>query len=113
MVLVKRTSFYEEEFNNFFVGGVKMKKFVILLLMVFLFVGSAANAATPLVVDDFESYADSTALQAVWVMNLSSDITTETLEPVLNGNSMLITNAEQGPAYYSQTKLTLLGAGQG
>ncbi|MBN1456404.1 MAG: PEP-CTERM sorting domain-containing protein [Sedimentisphaerales bacterium] len=83
-----------------------MKKFMVLLLVLGI---SAANAAV-VMLDDFEGYADDAALQAAWVMNTGSDITTETLEPVLNGNSMLITNAAQGPAYYSQTKLTLPGA---
>lgn len=102
-----------EKFINLFVGGVKMKKYLVLMLML-TFVGMT-NAAV-VMLDDFESYANDTELQAAWVMNTSSDITTETLEndpgvPVLNGNNcMLITNAAQGPAYYSQTKYTLPGA---
>ncbi|MGD9109304.1 MAG: hypothetical protein PVG93_00055 [Phycisphaerales bacterium] len=66
------------------------------------------------VIEDFESYTDDFGLQAAWVMNLSSDITGETLvnDPgVLNGsNCMLITTDGQGPAYYAQTKLALPGA---
>ena len=88
-----------------------MKKCLIVLVML-TFVG-LTNAAL-VMVDDFEGYADDAALQAVWVPNTGSDITTETLvndAGVLNGsNCMLITNANQGPAYYTQTKLTLPGA---
>lgn len=90
-----------------------MKKYLILLFLA-TFVG-LTNAAI-IVVDDFEGYADDAALQAAWVPNTSSDITTEVLVndpgvPVLNGNNcMLITNAAQGPAYYTQTKFALPGA---
>ncbi|MFA5292170.1 MAG: PEP-CTERM sorting domain-containing protein [Phycisphaerae bacterium] len=84
-----------------------MKKCVMYLVVV-LAIASFANAN--LVVDNFESYADSAALRAVWVMNTGSNITTETLEPVLNGKSMLITNAAQASPYYTQTKLTLPGS---
>lgn len=88
-----------------------MKKYLMLVLMV----AGVTNAAV-VMLDDFEGYADSEALQGAWVMNTGSDITTETLVndsgvPVLNGNNcMLITNAAQGPAYYSQTKFTLSDA---
>jgi hypothetical protein len=58
------------------------------------------------VVDDFEGYADSDALRAVWVPNANSNITSETLENVLNGQSMLIQNNQNSP-YFAQTKFTL------
>jgi hypothetical protein len=61
------------------------------------------------VIDDFEGYADSTALQAAWVVNTSSNVTSETLESVLNGKCMLIQNNGVSP-YYAQTKLALPGA---
>lgn len=77
------------------------------MVLMLTFVG-LTNAAL-VVVDNFESYADDAALQAVWVMNSGSDIVNETVENVLNGQCMLIEN-KQAPAYYAQTKLTLPGA---
>ena len=78
------------------------------IIGVVLVLASCANAEW--VVDDFEGYADSTELQAAWVPNTSSLITSETLETWLNGNCMLITNATQADPYYAQTKYNLPGA---
>lgn len=84
-----------------------MKKFLVLMLM--FTVAGLANAEIITVVDDFEGYADDAALQAAWVMNMNSDIVDETVENVLNGQSMLL-YGQQGSAYYVQTKLALPGA---
>jgi hypothetical protein len=94
-----------EKFINLFVGGVKMKKYLVLILML-AFVG-LTNAAV-VMLDDFESYADDTALQAAWVMNTSSDIVNETVENVLNGQCMLIESAQN--VYWTQTKYWMPGA---
>lgn len=84
-----------------------MKKFLV-SLMALACVG-LVQADFVTVIDDFEGYADSAALQASWVINPSSNITSETLESVLNGQSMLIQNNQNSP-YYAQTKLALPGA---
>ena len=81
------------------------------IVVVVLALASCANASW--VVDDFEGYADSTELQAAWVPNTSSLITSETLETFLNGQCMLITNASQADPYYVQTKLELPGVDWG
>jgi len=84
-----------------------MKKYVV-GMMLFSFVG-LANAVFETVVDDFEGYADSAALQSVWVVNQNSNLTSETLETMLNGQCMLLQNKGVSP-YYAQTKLALPGA---
>ncbi len=78
-------------------------------LMLVLAVASFAMA--DMIVDNFEGYASSAALQAAWVMNTGSDITAETLETFLNGKCMMIQNdqAKDG-SYFAQTKLALPGA---
>jgi hypothetical protein len=91
-------------------GEWKMKKKM--CIVVVLALASCANAAW-MVVDDFEGYADSAELQAAWVPNTGSLITSETLETFLNGECMLITNATQASPYYVQTKLTLPGVEMG
>jgi hypothetical protein len=84
-----------------------MKKYLIVMTLL-TFVGMA-SADFVTVVDNFESYADSAALRATWVMNPSSNLISETLETVLNGKSMLLQNTSASP-YYAQTKLALPGA---
>ena len=79
-----------------------MKKFMCIMLVL----GIAAVVNADLVLDDFESYGSDAALQAVWVPNTSSDIQNETVENVLNGQSMLIENHAPG-VYWTQTNLTL------
>ncbi len=66
-------------------------------------------SAAVVMLDDFESYADDAALQAAWVMNPSSDIQNETVENVLNGQSMLIENHTAGVGW-TQTKYQLPGS---
>ena len=86
-----------------------MKKYLMLMLCL----AGISNAAL-VMLDNFEGYADSAALQAAWVMNTSSDITDEILVndpgvPVLNGNNcMLVYNAAQGVGW-TQTKYALPG----
>lgn len=82
-------------------------RMLMMLVLMLTFVG-LTNAGV-WVVDDFESYADDTALQAAWAMNTGSNIQGETLENVLNGQSMLIENNNSSP-YYAQTKYALPGA---
>jgi len=83
-----------------------MKRSIVLLMVVLSF-AAAVNA--DLIVDNFESYADSAALNAAWVKNTGSLIVNETLETFLNGKCMLITNTAQSSPYFVQTKLTLPG----
>ncbi|MEJ5259614.1 MAG: carbohydrate binding domain-containing protein [Anaerohalosphaeraceae bacterium] len=84
-----------------------MKK-CLAILMVLGCIG-LVQAAFVTVVDDFEGYADSAALQAAWVVNPNSNVTSETLESMLNGKCMLIQNNQSSP-YYAQTKYALPGA---
>lgn len=84
-----------------------MKKYLMGLLL--LLASGGANAVFVTVIDDFEGYADSAALQAAWVVNPNSNITSETLESVLSGKCMLLQNNQSSP-YYAQTKYALPGA---
>jgi hypothetical protein len=89
-----------------------MKEKVCIIVMV-LALASFANAVAPMVVDNFESYADSTALNAVWQKNMSSAISSETLETyagVMNNSKFMLLQTAGGGAGYMQTKLTLPGA---
>ncbi len=79
------------------------------ILMAVLTCICMAGTTFETVVDDFEDYADSDALRAAWVPNVNSNITSETLENVLNGQSMLIQNNQNSP-YFAQTKFALEGA---
>jgi hypothetical protein len=85
-----------------------MKEKICILVMV-LALASFANAVAPMVVDNFEGYVDSAALNSAWVKNTNSSITSETLETFLSGKCMLL-QTNGGSAGYMQTKLTLPGA---
>jgi hypothetical protein len=84
-----------------------MKQKICIIVMV-LALASFANAVT-MVIDSFQSYVDSTALKAAWVPNAGSAISSETLENMMDGKSMLLQTAGGG-AGFMQTKLTLPGA---
>jgi hypothetical protein len=89
-----------------------MKEKICIFVMV-LALASFANAVAPMVVDNFESYADSTALNAVWQKNMSSAISSETLETyagVMNNSKFMLLQTNGGGAGFMQTKLTLPGA---
>lgn len=85
-----------------------MKEKICIIVVVLAF-ASFTNAVDTLVVDNFESYADSAALTGAWVPNASSNITSETLVNALSGKCMLIQNNSNSP-YFAQTKLALPGA---
>jgi hypothetical protein len=85
-----------------------MKEKICIFVMVLAF-ASFANAVAPLVVDDFEGYVDSAALNSAWVKNTSSAISSETLENMMGGKCMLLQTAGGG-AGFMQTKLQLPGA---
>jgi len=61
------------------------------------------------VIDDFESYADSTALNVDWVVQTNANTTTETLVDE-SGNAVMKLAYEVESPYWCQTKYTLPGA---
>jgi hypothetical protein len=82
----------------------------IIVLVVVLGIAAAVNA--DMVVDNFESYADSAALQAAWVPNAGSAISAETVETYtgLMTNKFMLLKTNGGGAGFMQTKLNLPGA---
>jgi hypothetical protein len=77
-------------------------------IVLVLALASFANAAT-MVVDNFNGYVDSAALQAAWVPNTGSAISSETLVTFLDNKCMLL-QTNGGGAGFMQTKLALPGA---
>ena len=89
-----------------------MKKYLS-SLMVVLGIAAMASATTVVVFDDFESYADSTALNAAWVVNTSAVTTTETLVEEGSGNQYMQLDYEVESPYWAQTKYYLPGVVSG
>jgi hypothetical protein len=88
-----------------------MKKIRIIVMVLAL--ASFANAVAPLVVDNFEGYVDSAALNSAWVKNTGSAISSETLETypgVMNNSKFMLLQTNGGGAGFMQTKLQLPGS---
>lgn len=84
-----------------------MKKFVYVLVVMVL--ASFANAAVVPLIDNFQSYANSAALNAAWVVNTSGNPATETLVNE-SGNQCLKLAYNTVSPYWAQTKYSLPGA---
>ncbi len=85
-----------------------MKKIVFIVAVLAL--ASFANAAVPPLIDNFESYADSAALNAAWVVNASGNPgTVETLVDE-SGNQVMKMAYNTVSPYWAQTKYSLPGA---
>jgi hypothetical protein len=85
-----------------------MKKCLVCLVVV---LGAVAAASADYIVDNFESYADSAALNAAWVKNTSSNITHETSESFWGGKCMVIRNNGDLGIGFAQTKYDIPGGG--
>jgi hypothetical protein len=84
-----------------------MKKFIVMLVVMAF--ASFANATVQPLIDNFESYADSAALNAAWVVNTSGNAATETLVNE-SGNQVLKLAYSVASPYWAQTKHLLSGA---
>jgi hypothetical protein len=84
-----------------------MKKLICMLVVIAF--ASFANATVQPLIDNFESYADSAALNAAWVVNTGGNAATETLVDE-SGNHVLKLAYSVASPYWAQTKYSLPGA---
>jgi hypothetical protein len=81
-----------------------MKKLICMLVVL-----GVAGMASAAILDNFESYADSAALNAAWVVNTGGDPMTETLVNESGNQVMKLVYTVNAP-YWSQTKYQLPGS---
>jgi hypothetical protein len=96
-----------EKYYQLFVGGVKMKRFMMYLVVVL----AAASwcGATIVPINDFESYADSAALQAEWAATANLTRTLDTTDVHGGINSMKYTGSTWNSPWYLKAEYRLPG----